>query len=450
MKERALFATKIGVIAATVGSAVGLGNIWRFPYEAGEHGGGAFILVYIFCVLLVGIPVICAEFVMGRGTHKNAMGAFRQLQKGKYWQYCSYIGILSSLMILSFYSVVAGWTLEYSVQAIAGNMTGEGSITDFSGEFQQFTASPWRSALWTVLFLGLNYFIVRRGVQKGLERISNLVMPVLGLIMIVLCVNSLMLPGAADGLEFLFKPDFSEITPSAVLSAMGQAFFSLSLGLSGLLIYSSYYGDDVKLVRSAGIIAFLDTLVAVVAGIIIFGALFTYGGKSEAGPKLVFEILPSIFASMPGGYFWAVAFFLLLFFASITSTISMSEIAIAFFSEEYKISRNKASTLVTCIALVFGTLCALSFGVLDDVKIFGFTFFDLFDYTSSNILLPLGGIIFSVFVGWFVDRNFVKNQLTNHGTIKVRTFEIIVFLMRYVSPVAIFLIFLYGLKIIQF
>lgn len=450
MQERALFATKIGVIAATVGSAVGLGNIWRFPYEAGEHGGGAFILVYILCVLLIGIPVMCAEFVMGRGTHKNVKGAFCQLQKSKYWQYCSYIGILSALMILSFYSVVAGWTLEYSVQAIAGNMAGDGSITDFAGEFQQFTSSPWRSTLWTILFLALNYFIVRRGVQKGLEKISNMVMPILGVIMIVLCINSLMLPGAKEGLEFLFKSDFSEVTPSAVLSAMGQAFFSLSLGLSGLLIYSSYYGDEVKLVRSAGIIAFLDTLVAVVAGIIIFGALFTYDGQSTAGPKLVFEVLPAIFAAMPGGYFWAVAFFLLLFFASITSTISMSEIAIAFFSEEYKISRNKACGIVTGIALVFGTLCALSFGVLADVKIFGFTFFDLFDYISSNILLPLGGIIFSVFVGWFVDRKFVRNQLTNHETIKVRTFRIILFLMRYVSPVAICVIFLYSLKIIQF
>lgn len=449
MKERAQFTTKFGVIAATVGSAVGLGNIWRFPYEAGVHGGSAFLIIYIVCVFLIGIPVMCSEFIMGRGTHKNVLGAFKQLNNNPRWHWCSYVGILASLMILSFYSVVAGWTVEYLYQAIIGGLTSSGSH-NFGSEFNSFCVSPWRNVGWTLLFLLLNFLVLIRGVQKGIEKISNIVMPLLFVMLLIFCINSLLLPEAKKGLEFLFKPDFSKITPSVVLGAMGQAFFSLSLGLSGLLIYSSYFSDKVRLVKNATIVAVLDTLVAIMAGIIIFPAVFSYGATPSEGPTLVFEVLPSIFASMPGGYIWAVMFFLLLFFASITSTISMSEISIAFFSEEYKMKRKSATLLTTGIAVIFGTLCALSFGILDELKIFGMTIFNFFDYFSSNILLPLGGIIFAVFVGWYVDKKFVRDQLTNHGTIKVYTFSVIMALMRYVAPTAIALIFLYGLGLIKF
>lgn len=448
MKERALFATKIGVIATTVGSAVGLGNIWRFPYEAGEHGGSAFLIIYLICVFLIGIPVICAEFIIGRGTHKNVKGAFLHLAKGTKWHLLSYLGIIASLMILSFYSVVAGWTLEYLFLAISGTISNPD--IDFAQQFNTFSASPIRSLGWTLLFLLINFLILRKGVQKGIERISNILMPLLFIILIVFCVNSLFLPNAKEGLKFLFNPDFSKIDSKVLIGAMGQAFFSLSLGLGCLLTYSSYFSDKVKLVRSATIIALLDTLVAILAGIIIFPAVFSYGASPTAGPKLVFEILPSIFTSMPGGYAWAILFFLLLFFASITSTISMSEISIAFFTEEHNVPRRKANMITTLIAVVFGSLCALSFGVLNDVTIFGFTFFDLFDYVSSNILLPVGGIFFSIYAGWFASKDLVKNQLTNNGSVKVYTFRIIIFLMRFVAPTAIILIFLSGLKIINF
>lgn len=445
--QRAQFATKAGVIATTVGSAVGLGNIWRFPFEAGTHGGAAFILIYIICVFAIGVPVICSEFVIGRGTHKNVHGAFKILQSSPAWGYFSFIGIIASLMILCFYSVVAGWTLSYFFEALSGNMT-DGNLHNFTEEFNAFTASPVKSTLCTVAFLFINYLIVVRGVKKGIEKISNIVMPFLAIILVILLVDALFLPNADKGLEFMFKPDFSKITPSVFLGAMGQAFFSLSLGLSCLLTYSSYFKDDTPLVKNAMTIAVLDTFVAIVSGIIVFSAVFSFGAEPAAGPKLVFDVLPGIFNAMPGGYFWAVLFFLLLIFASITSTISMSEISIAYFSEEWGFSRKNATKLCTAIAVIFGILCTLSFGVLSDFKIFGKTLFDLFDYMSSNVLLPLGGIVFSIFVGWSAKKSFVYNQLTNHGTRCLSSYKIILFLIRYIAPTSIILITLYVLGII--
>ncbi len=446
---RAQFATRLGVIAATVGSAVGLGNIWRFPYEAGEHGGGAFLMLYLLCVLLLGIPVMIAEFVIGRSTHRNALTALKTLAPHTRFHWVSYVGILASLMILSFYSVVAGWIVEYLYQSVVGGLSGHTS-QEYAHIFGEFTASPVRSVAWTILFLLLNFLVLRRGVEKGIERISNILMPVLFVILVIFCINSLMLPDARRGLDFLFNPDFSKITSHVVLGAMGQAFFSLSLGLTCLLTYASYFSDKTPIVRSATIIAALDTLVAVLAGIIIFPAVFSFGLEPTAGPKLVFEILPSIFQQMPGGYFWSIAFFLLLFFASITSTISMSEISISYFTEERKLSRNKATALNTAIALVFGTICALSFNVLGDFKIFGMTMFELFDYVSSNVLLPVGGMALSIFVGWIIDRKIVDEQLTDYGVRRITLKRPIYFCMRYIAPISIALIFLYDLGLLNF
>ena len=441
MSNRAQFATKMGVIAASVGSAVGLGNIWRFPYEAGVHGGGAFISIYILCVLLLGVPVIIAEFIIGRSTHKNANGAIKQLAPGSKFRFLSYIGIIASTMILSFYSVVAGWIVEYLFQSLIGRLNGH-TPQEYSEMFNSLAGSPWRSLLWTYIFLGANFLILKKGIQKGIERISNLLMPLLFLLLIVFCVNSLLLPKAGEGLKFMFLPDFSQVSPSMIVGAMGQAFFSLSLGLTCLLTYASYFSNKTPLVKSATIIAVLDTCVAILAGIVIFPAVFSFGAEPAVGPKLVFEVLPNIFQQMPGGYFWSLAFFVLLFFASITSTISMSEIFITFCTEEHKMSRKKATSINTIIAIAFGTLCALSFNVLSDFKIFDKTFFDLFDYISSNILLPAGGFFLAIFVGWKMDKKIVKEQLTNGDTLKVRTFKPIIFCIKYVAPAAILIIFL--------
>lgn len=444
-KPRAQFATRTGVIAASVGSAIGLGNIWRFPYEAGQHGGGAFLLIYILFVFAIGVPIICSEFLIGRSSHSNVLGAFQKLErKGSKWHLISYVGILSSLMILSFYSVVAGWTLEYTIQSVAGGLK-DSSPDYLANYFQEFTTQSNRSLMWTIVFLLLNYLIIRKGLKNGIERMSNIMTPLLFVILLVFCVNSLMMPGAADGLKFLFVPDFSKITPKVMLGALGQAFFSLSLGVSTLITYASYFKKDVPLVRSASIIAGLDTLFAIVAGLIIFPALFTYGIEPTEGPKLVFEVLPYIFSQTPGGQIWAAAFFFLLFLASITSTISMSEISISFFCEEWKMTREKASMLNTVIAIVFGSLCALSFGAAADWKIFGMTIFDLFNFTTANLLMPVCGIVFAIFAGWFMDKKLVRSQLTNDETLKVRTYKSIVFSLRYIAPLAILSIFLYQL-----
>ena len=449
MKDnRTQFATRLGVIATTVGSAVGLGNIWRFPYEAGVHGGGAFLLIDLFFIFIIGVPVVCAEFIIGRHTGSNIRGAFRALAPGKPWGLVSYIGLAASVLILSFYSVVAGWTMHYTVKS-AGGFTDRMTADALHAQFDAFASSDVLPVVWTLVFLAVNYFILSRGVQKGIERMSNILMPMLFVILLLFTVNSLTMPGAAEGMRFLFMPDFSAITPSVVLGAMGQAFFSLSLGLGCLITYSSYFKRDTPLLRTSLITAGLDTLVAILAGIIIFPAVFTFGQEPAAGPKLVFEVLPSIFANMSGGAVWSTLFFLLLFLASLTSTISMAEITIAYFEEEFGMSRKAATAFSIGIAMTLGTLCALSFGSLGGIKIFGMTLFDLFDYTSSNILLPVGGMIISVFVGWVLDRSVVKGELTaGGGRITATGVRCVVFCLRWLAPVCIGLVFLYGLGVV--
>lgn len=445
--DRAQFATRLGIIATTVGSAVGLGNIWRFPYEAGNNGGGAFLLCYILCIIMLGIPVLCAEFAIGRSTQSNIFGAFRKLRASGKWHWVGYIGILSSVMILSFYSVVAGWTMEYLYQSIFGGLNFSNS-EGFHNHFTSFSTSNWRPIMWTVIFLLCNYIIVVRGVKKGIEKMSNIMMPALFVLLIIFCINSLMMPKAGEGLEFLFNPDFSKITPKVIICALGQAFFSLSLGLGTMLTYGSYFSKNTRIVRSATITASLDTLVALLAGVIIFPAVFSFGMSPVQGPALVFEVIPSIFAQMPGAQLWSILFFFLLFLASLSSTISMSEVSIAFFTEEKKMSRTKASTLNLVVALIGGVLSALSFGYLSNLNFFGLfdiNFFNFFDFTSSNILLPLGGMLISIFAGWILDRTTLKDTLTNEGKIGVKTFTLLVLCLKYIAPICIALIFLLGM-----
>ncbi|HBN62351.1 MULTISPECIES: sodium-dependent transporter [Duncaniella] len=444
-EKRAQFATRLGVIATTVGSAVGLGNIWRFPFEAGVHGGGAFLLIDLFFIFIIGVPVVCAEFIIGRHTGLNIRGAFRKLAPGKSWGIVGYLGLLASMLILSFYSVVAGWTLEYIIQSMSG-FGGITSVAGLHGQFDSFATSDIRPVIWTLAFLTINYFILARGVQKGIEKMSNIMMPMLFVILIVFCINSLRMDAATEGLSFLFKPDFSQVTPSVMLGAMGQAFFSLSLGLGCLITYSSYFKKETLLLRTAGIMASLDTLVAILAGIIIFPAVFSFGLEPAAGPKLVFEILPSIFMQMPGAMLWSALFFILLFLASLSSTISMSEITIAYMTDEFGFSRRKATAINIVIAMLFGTLCALSFGSLSEWTICGMTIFNLFDYVSSNILLPVGGMIISIFVGWVLDRSVVCEELiTPDSSVRPWMVTAVITCLRYIAPLCIGLVFIYGL-----
>lgn len=443
--QRALFNTRLGVIATTVGSAVGLGNIWRFPYEAGVHGGGAFLILYIAFIIILGVPLITAEYTLGRASHSGLFGVFRMLKAHRAWNVLGYMGVLSAILILSFYSVVAGWTLEYFFGAVGGAYTNVGS-EGLHTVFGEFT-SGWRPLMWTVVFLIINYLVISRGVARGIERISNVLMPLLFALIIIFCINSLMLPEAGAGLAFLFKPDFDSITGSVVIGAMGQAFFSLSLGLGCMLTYASYFNERTNIVKSAATTAGLDTLIAILAGVLIFPAVFSFGYSPEAGPKLVFEVLPAIFNEMAGGRIWASLFFFTLFIASLTSTISMCEIVVVFLCEEKKMSRRKACACTIAVALVLGLLCAMSFGYFAGIElpfIGRLDFFSWFDYGTSNILLPLGGMLTSVFAGWILDRKVFNRQVAG-GEKPSLISRMTGFSLRYICPALIAIIFIVNL-----
>lgn len=449
MKQKRIgFATRMGAIAATVGSAVGLGNIWRFPYQAGENGGGAYILVYLICVLLLGIPIMMSEFVIGRSTHKSMKGAVEELTPGSPFKLFAYIGVLGGLLICGYYCVVCGWVIEYLWSSASGNLLGH-TPEEYSSIFSTFVSSPWRCVMWTLLFLILNFLVLNRGVEKGIERLASFMMPLLFLLLIVFCVNSLLLPDSDEGMEFLFEVDFDDLGWKGVVDAMGQAFMSLSLGVTCLITYSSYFKDDSNLMKDAVTISGLDTLVAILAGIVIFPAVFSFGLEPNAGPKLIFEILPTIFQQMPGGTIWATLFFLLLFFASITSTISLSEIPITFMIDEYKISRVKAIAITAVLMTIIAVLSALSFSTLSEVKLLGRNLFDFLDFVGPNFFMLLGGLVTAIYVGWVLKKDVIHEQLTNGGKHRSRFVQpYIIFSLRYIAPVAIVIIFLYYVGII--
>lgn len=446
--NRVTFGSKLGVILATVGCAVGLGNIWRFPYMVGVNGGAAFLLVYIICILLLGIPVMITEFFIGRHSRKNAAGAFKKMAPGTKWSFIGYNGVLGAFLILGFYSVVAGWTLEYLVQGLDGSLAGK-TADEFKMDFEQFSSGIVRPIGWTAAFIALTHLIIISGVKEGIERASKIMMPLLFLILVVLCLRSVTLPDAGEGLVFLFKPDFSKITSSVVLSAMGQAFFSLSIGMGCLITYSSYFKKDTKLQATALQVTVLDTLVAVLAGVMIFPAVFSFGIAPTAGPELVFITLPNVFEQLPFARIWSTGFFLLLALAALTSTISLHEVSTAYVHEEYNLSRQKAAWFVSGGVLILGVLSSLSFGVLKEFTIGGLNFFDALDYLTAKIMLPLGGMLICIFVGTRVDRKVLKAELTNEGTIPFHFFNTYAFFMKYIAPFAIGLIFLNELGLIN-
>ena len=446
--NRVTFGSKIGVILATVGCAVGLGNIWRFPYMLGSNGGAAFLLVYLLCILLLGLPVMITEFFIGRHTNRNAAGAFKELAPGTKWSLIGYNGVLAAFLILGFYSVVAGWTLEYVLQAFSGSLSDK-TATDFATDFSNFSTGLIRPIIWTVTFIVLTHVIIISGVKSGIERASKIMMPLLFLFLLILAIRSVTLPNASEGLTFLFQPDFSKINSSVILSAMGQAFFSLSIGMGCLITYASYFKKETNLQTTALQVTILDTLVALLAGIMIFPAVFSFDITPTAGPELVFITLPNVFAQLPMGSVWSAIFFILLALAALTSTISMHEVATAYVHEEHKMSRNKAAWVVSTGAIILGILSSLSFGVLKDFTIGGMIFFDFLDYLTAKIMLPLGGMLICIFAGTRVERKVIKAELTNEGTIPFYFFNTYAFFMKYVAPIAIGLIFLHELGLID-
>ena len=452
-KERGNFGSKLGVILASAGSAVGLGNIWRFPYETGNHGGAAFILIYLGCILLLGLPIMIAEFLIGRHSQANTARAYQILAPGTQWRWVGRMGGLAGFLILGYYSVVAGWTLEYIFEAVSNSFAGK-TPAEFISSFQSFSSNPWRPALWLTLFLLATHFIIVKGVEKGIEKSSKIMMPTLFIIILILVGCSVTLPGAGKGIEFLLKPDFSKVDGNVFLGAMGQAFFSLSLGMGCLCTYASYFSKNTNLTRTAFSVGIIDTFVAVLAGFIIFPAAFSVGIQPDAGPSLIFITLPNVFQQAFSGipilaYIFSVMFYVLLALAALTSTISLHEVVTAYLHEEFNFTRGKAARLVTTGCILLGILCSLSLGVTKEFTIFGLGMFDLFDFATAKLMLPLGGLLISIFTGWYLDKKLVWSEITNNGTLKVPTYKLIIFILKYVAPIAISVIFINELGLLK-
>ena len=452
-KERGNFGSKLGVILASAGSAVGLGNIWRFPYETGNHGGAAFILIYLGCILLLGLPIMIAEFLIGRHSQANTARAYQILAPGTQWRWVGRMGVLAGFLILGYYSVVAGWTLEYIFEAVSNSFAGK-TPAEFISSFQSFSSNPWRPALWLTLFLLATHFIIVKGVEKGIEKSSKIMMPTLFIIILILVGCSVTLPGAGKGIEFLLKPDFSKVDGNVFLGAMGQAFFSLSLGMGCLCTYASYFSKNTNLTRTAFSVGIIDTFVAVLAGFIIFPAAFSVGIQPDAGPSLIFITLPNVFQQAFSGipilaYIFSVMFYVLLALAALTSTISLHEVVTAYLHDEFNFTRGKAARLVTTGCILLGILCSLSLGVTKEFTIFGLGMFDLFDFVTAKLMLPLGGLLISIFTGWYLDKKLVWSEITNNGTLKVPTYKLIIFILKYVAPIAISVIFINELGLLK-
>jgi NSS family neurotransmitter:Na+ symporter len=417
----------------------------------GEDGGAAFILVYIICILLLGLPGMICEFIVGRHAQANAAAAYDKLSGGRPWKLVGYLGILTSTIILGFYAVVAGWCLQYLYAALVGQLSGDANyVKDY---FVSFSSSPIRPVLFGIAFILITHLVVVRGVRGGIERASKTLMPILFLLLLILVVASCLLPGAMEGVRFLFQPDFSKLSSNVMLDALGQAFFSLSLGTACLCTYASYFSRDTNLLASAGQIALLDTMIAILSGLMIFPAAASVGISPDSGPSLIFITLPNVFqqafAAMPiAGYVVGVMFFALLVFAALTSTISMHEIGTAFFTEEWNMPRRRSAWVITVVASLICVVCSLSVGAIDELKLLGVSVMDFCDQLTANFMLPTGALLACLFVGWYIPRQVAHDEFTNWGTHGQRIFPVFLFAVRYVCPLCIVLVFLHQLGII--
>ncbi|MBQ0025415.1 MAG: sodium-dependent transporter [Bacteroidales bacterium] len=445
-EKRESFAGSMTAIMAMAGSAVGLGNLWRFPYLMGENGGATFIAIYLLLAIFICLPIILVEFIIGRRSQKNIYGAFEVLAPGKPWKLIGICCTLAPILVLSFYSVVGGWSINYLLKALSFSFTGENSNPEYlSSLFSNFVTDPYKPLLFHTLFLGMTAVIVAVGVKKGIERFSKIVMPLLFVMIIIIVVKAVTLPGSSAGLNYIFKPDFSKVTSETVLKALGQAFFSLSLGCGTMVTYASYVGRKENLLKCSAGTVFFDTIFALLAGCAIMPAVFAYGINPSEGPGLVFVTLPHIFSQMTAGGPVAIIFFFSLLIAALTSSISLLEVLTALLTEELHLKRTWAVVISFFLFWILGAACSLSQGVLSDVLVFGKNIFDLFDYISANILMLAGGLLLTIFVGWALGKKVIREELTNDGSLRVPPvlLQTIVFLIRYVAPAAIIAIFIF-------
>ena len=445
--SRDSFGSRFGALVAMAGSAVGLGNLWRFPYLVGENGGAAFIIIYIALSFLICLPIFISEFVIGRRSQKNAFAAFRDLSGGSAWRWVGLFTIIVPLIVLSYYCVIGGWSIDYFFKSLAFSFSGSGSQSTFNTMFTDFVTSTWTPLICHTGFLLATTVIVMVGIKDGIEKFSKIMMPILFFIVIGIAIYSVTLPGAKAGLDYLFNPDFSKLDAKACAAALGQAFFSLSLGFGTIMTYASYVDKKENALFQSTATAASDLAFALIAGIAIMPAVFAFGINPQSGPGLVFETLPYVFGQMPAGGFIAILFFVALLVAALTSSISMLEVAVAYLVEEKKFSRLAACMTLFAICWVVGALCSLSFGPLSDLKIAGRTIFDFFDNLSSNILMTLGSLLTVLFVGWRMKKTDVYDEFTNGGSLSTnaKIFGVLWFLIRFVCPLAIISIFISGL-----
>ena len=446
-KGRESFGSGMTAVMAMAGSAIGLGNIWRFPYMVGQNGGAAFIIIYLLSAFFLSLPILLSESIIGRATHAGTFGAMEKLAPGTRWKWLGFLTVISPLIILSFYSVVGGWSIEYLMKA-----AGSGFDEGVSSLFGEFIVQPWAPLICHTLFLLLTVGVVSAGVKSGIELFNRISLPVLFVLIVVIMVYAFTLPGSSEGVRYLLKPDFSKITPSVVASAMGQSFFSLSLGVGTILTYSSYMKKEENLLSSGVGTAVFDLLFALLAGFAIMPAVFAARIEPGAGPGLIFETLPFIFAKMGAAapvltQVVSILFFLTIVIAALTSSISMCEVGVAYLVEERKISRPKATILIFVATWLLGALCSLSFGPLSGVRLFGRSIFDFCDYLTSNYLMTFGSLLFVIFVGWKMRRETVWSEFTNGGTLRrnSRVFGAVWFLIRYIAPLVILTIFVTNL-----
>jgi len=452
-KQRENFGSRAAVIMAMAGSAIGLGNIWRFPYLVGENGGAAFIIVYIICAFLLSLPIFIAESVIGRATHLGTFGAMEKLAPHTGWKWLGLLTVISTMIIISYYSVVGGWSVEYLYKSVVQGFTSS-SMGQNHDIFTKFISSPWRSLICHTIFLGLCALVVTAGIKSGIERFSNITMPILFVLIILIMIYSISLPGSGAGIKYLVKPDFSKLDAQAVASAMGQSFYSLSLGVGTILTYSSYVHEKEDIMVTGLGTAIFDLMFALLAGFAIMPAVFAAGIEPNAGPGLIFETLPFIFAKMGINIPWlsyavAILFFITILVAALTSAISMYEVGVAYLVEQKGVKRSRATIYVFLITWSLGALCALSFGPLKEFLIGGRNIFSFCDNISSNYLMTFGGLLFSVFVGWKMSKSLVKKEFTNNGELKTneKIFGVIYFMIKYIAPITIIVIFITNLMI---
>ena len=445
--KRDSFGSRFGALVAMAGSAVGLGNLWRFPYLVGENGGAAFIIIYILMSFFICLPIFICEFVVGRRSQENAYSSFRDLSGGSWWKYVGMMTVIVPLIVTSYYSVVGGWSIEYLFKSLAFSFTLGESQAAISTMFGDFVSSPWLPLATHTLFLLITAVIVAAGIKGGIEKFSKIMMPMLFVIVLGIAIYSMMLPGAKAGLDYLFNPDFSKIDAKACAAALGQAFFSLSIGFGTIMTYASYVSKKENVMFQSMATATSDLAFALIAGMAIMPAVFAFGLNPQSGPGLVFETLPYVFSQMPAGGVVAILFFLALLVAAVTSSISMFEVGVAYLVEEKKLPRVGACAIIFAFCWVLGAFCSLSFGPLSEFRLFGRNIFDFFDNLSSNVLMTLGSLLTVLFVGWRLKKTDIYDEFTNGGSISMnaKIFGVLWFLIRYIAPLAVISIFVSGL-----